>query len=132
MDAVKCAVARLECGKQGTAFLVNEDTALTATHCVTAAAEEDREILLTFYNIPGNGTLPVRATLLSGAMNAPAAVLKLKQPVKTQYLTLACYTDQIARGESLFSYGYPGVEGIEGYPLDIKISQYLNENMPFE
>lgn len=132
MDAVKCAVARLECGKQGTAFLVNEDTALTATHCVTAAAEENREILLTFYNIPGNGTLPVRATLLPGAMNAPAAVLKLKQPVKTQYPVLACYTDQIARGESLFSYGYPGVEGIEGYPLDIKISQYLNENMPFD
>lgn len=35
VERVKQAVAKLKCGEHdGTAFLINSDTAITATHCI--------------------------------------------------------------------------------------------------
>lgn len=131
VEEIKKAVAKLQCGeKSGTAFMINENTALTVSHCILEAIEEDREITLIFYNIEGREAFPVRAFWVPDKNQYPVSVLKLEEPVETKYLELACYSDQIRRKEEMFSYGYLDIEGVEGYPLDLYVNQYLNENMP--
>lgn len=128
VERVKQAVAKLKCGEHdGTAFLISGDIAITATHCILEYIDGDEEILLTFYNIVGKDTFPVEATLVSEA-DSPLAVLKLKEAVETQYLQLVCYTDNMERNTAVVSYGYPAVEGVDGYPVDLYINDYLSSN----
>ena len=129
VERVKQAVAKLKCGEHdGTAFLINSDTAITATHCILEYIDRDEKIILTFYNIVGKDTLPVEATLVSES-DSPLAVLKLKETVETQYLQLACYIDNMERKTEVVSYGYPVVEGVDGYPVDLYINDYLSPNI---
>ena len=116
VEKVKQAVAKLKCGEHdGTAFLINSDTAITAMHCILEYIDEDKKIILTFYNIVGKEKFEVEATLVSKS-NSPLAVLKLAETVETQYLQLGCYLDQIKRNTEVVSYGYPVVEGVDiGY-----------------
>ena len=129
VERVKQAVAKLKCGEHdGTAFLINSDTAITATHCILEYIDRDEKIILTFYNIVGKDALPVEATLVSES-DSPLAVLKLKETVETQYLQLACYIDNMERKTEVVSYGYPVVEGVDGYPVDLYINDYLSPNI---
>ena len=55
-------------------------------------------------------------------------MLKLKEEVETQYLQLVCYIDNMERNTEVVSYGYPVVEGVDGYPVDLYINDYLSPN----
>ena len=128
VERVKQAVAKLKCGEHdGTAFLINSNTAITATHCILEYIDEGKKIILTFYNIVGKDTLPVEATFVSDP-DSPLAVLKLKETVETQYLQLVCYIDSMERKTEVVSYGYPMVEGVDGYSVDLYINDYLSPN----
>lgn len=128
IERAKEAVAKLTCGEHdGTAFLVSGDIAITATHCILEYIDGDAEIVLTFFNIVGKDKFPVKATLVS-EFNSPLAVLKLTKTLETQYLQLGCYLDQMRRNTEVVSYGYPVVEGVDGYPVDLYINDYLNPN----
>lgn len=128
VERVKQAVAKLKCGEHdGTAFLISGDIAITATHCILEYIDEEKEILLTFYNIVGKEKFPVEAILISET-DSPVAVLKLKEEVETQYLQLVCYIDNMERNTEVVSYGYPVVEGVDGYPVDLYINDYLSPN----
>ena len=128
VERVKQAVAKLKCGEHdGTAFLISGDIAITATHCILEYIDGDEEILLTFYNIVGKEKFPVEAILVSKA-DSPIAVLKLKEEVETQDRQLVCYIDNMERNTEVVSYGYPVVEGVDGYPVDLYINDYLSPN----
>ena len=128
IERAKEAVAKLTCGEHdGTAFLVSGDIAITATHCILEYIDGDAEIVLTFFNIVGKEKFEVEATLVSES-NSPLAVLKLAETVETQYLQLGCYLDQMRRNTEVVSYGYPVVEGVDGYPVDLYINDYMNPN----
>lgn len=130
IEDAKKAIAKLHCGSaEGTAFMINNSIALTVTHCVSDAIDEEKEIILTFYNVDGREKFIVKAELVSGITNSPVAILKLKEAVETKYLELVCYEDNIGRGEKLISYGYPKVKGDEGYPVDLLVNDYLNDNV---
>lgn len=130
MDVIKSSIAKLKCGNaDGTAFLINDRTALTVSHCILNAIDDNDEIVLTFYNIPDTETFSVKATKVLDEKNHSVSMLVLEEPIKTNYLKLACYEDNIARGEKLLSYGYPRVKGVEGYPIDIIINDNLNDNV---
>ena len=130
IEDAKKAIAKLHCGSaEGTAFMINNSIALTVTHCVLDAVDEEKDIVLTFYNVDGREKFIVEAELVSGIPNSPVAILKLKEAVETKYLELVCYEDKIARGEKLISYGYPKVKGDEGYPVDLLVNDYLNDNV---
>lgn len=133
VEKIKRAVAKLQCGeKSGTAFMINENTALTVSHCILEAIEEDKEITLTFYNIEGREASPVRAFWVPEENRYPVSVLRLEESIEIKPLELACYMDKLRRNTELFSYGYLGIEGTEGYPVDLYVNQYLTENIPYD
>lgn len=133
VEEIKKAVVKLQCGERiGTAFLINENTALTVSHCIIEAIEENKEIMLTFYNIESRDAFSIRAFWEPDEKHSPIAILKLEESVKTNYLELVCYTDKLRRNTKLFSYGYLGIEGVEGYPVDIYVNQCMNDNMPYD
>ena len=128
IEKIKQAIAKLKCGDtDGTAFLINKDIALTATHCILSSLDGEDVIKLLFYNVIDRKKFSIEAVLISDP-NSPLAILKLKDAVKTQYLQLGCYMDEIKRNTKVLSYGYPVVEGVDGYPVDLYINQYLSPN----
>lgn len=130
IEKYKKAIAKLECGNTcGTAFLIDECTALTVSHCILDSLEENEEIKLTFYNIEKRDIFAVKASPIKKEQNYPVAILELEEKVETEYLKLACYKDNIERNEKVISYGYPKVKGNEGYPVDLYINDYLNKNV---
>ncbi len=130
MDKIKQGIAKLKCGNsEGTAFLISDTIALTVSHCILEAIADEKEIFLTFYNVPKKETIIVKATQISNVINYPVTALKLETGVHTEYLNLACYEDHLERGEQLLSFGYPKIKGDEGYPIDIYINDFINENV---
>ena len=54
MENIKSTVAKLNCGNtQGTAFLISKNFALTMSHCVQEAIDDNEKIYLSFKNISG-------------------------------------------------------------------------------
>ena len=52
MENIKSTVAKLNCGNtQGTAFLISKNFALTMSHCVQEAIDDNKKIYLSFKNI---------------------------------------------------------------------------------
>lgn len=133
IDKVKQSIAKLKCGNaQGTAFLVDKNTALTAAHCIIEAIEDDKDILLSFYNIEGREPFTVKANYVQDEDEPPVSVLRLDAPVEIESIGIACYIDHIERGRNLFSYGYPKIYGQEGYPIDLSVNQYMNSSYPYD
>lgn len=130
MDSLKSAVALLNCGKeQGTAFLVSNTLALTMTHCVEDAIENEENIKLTFKNIPDQDEINIKASIVSYEEEYPVSVLRLDNEIQIEPLGIFCCEDHVSREEKLISYGYPHVKGDEGYPINIFINDYLSENV---
>ena len=128
IEKVKQAVAQLKCGEHdGTAFLISSDIAITATHCILENIAGNKEIVLMFYNIVDKEKFPIKATLIS-EKNSPLAILKLEEVVETEYIQLVCYSDNMKRNTEVVSYGYPVVEGVDGYPVDLYINDYISPN----
>lgn len=131
---IKSAIAMLDCGtKKGTAFLVNEDTAVTVSHCIIDALENDEEIILTFKNIEGMEMFTRKAFLFQNDIQqCPVSILKLEDKVETEYLKLGYSENLLKRDEKLFTYGYPAAKQEEGYPINVYVNDYLNENNPYD
>ena len=130
MDNLKSAVALLSCGEeQGTAFLISSTLALTMTHCIEEAIENEKDIKLSFKNIPGQDEINVEASIISYKEDYPVSVLRLNNEIKIDLLGIFCCEDHISREEKLVAYGYPHIKGDEGYPIDVYIGDYLNENI---
>ncbi|WP_186423786.1 Hachiman antiphage defense system protein HamA [Lacrimispora celerecrescens] len=133
IDEAKKAVAKLTCGVQeGTAFLVTKDTALTATHCILESIQEEKEILLYFYNLGTEEPYIVKANYVEDKEGFPIAVLKLQETVDVATVGVSCYLDHIERGSELLSYGYPKVYSSEGYPINLSVNQYMNSNNSYD
>lgn len=111
MDSLKSAVALLNCGKeQGTAFLVSNTLALTMTHCVEDAIENEENIKLTFKNIPDQDEINIKASIVSYEEEYPVSVLRLDNEIQIEPLGIFCCEDHVSREEKLISYGYPHVK----------------------
>ena len=136
IDNLKSAIAKLDCGdEKGTAFLIDEDTAVTAAHCLgeTLGEEQKKEIVLTFKNIPEKTELKVKAFISKGEYDLePVSILKLEQKVETEYLKLAYCEIPLPREEKLLTYGYPAAKREEGYPVDLFINDQLGNNQPHD
>ena len=136
IDNLKSAIAKLDCGdEKGTAFLIDEDTAVTAAHCLVEAfgEEQKKEIVLTFKNIPEKTELKVKAFISKGEYDSePVSILKLEQKVETEYLKLAYCEIPLPRDEKLLTYGYPAAKREEGYPVDLFINDQLGINQPHD
>lgn len=130
MDNIKSAVAVLTCGEeQGTAFLVSNTLALTMTHCIEDAIENQKEIILSFKNICDQEEITIEASVVSVEEAYPVSILKLNEEIQIEPLDINCCVDHISREEKLMAYGYPHVKIDEGCPIDIFINDYLNENV---
>lgn len=65
MENIKSTVAKLNCGNtQGTAFLISKNFALTMSHCVQEAIDDNKKIYLSFKNIYGEDEIERIATIL--------------------------------------------------------------------
>lgn len=132
LDEVKYGVFKFnqlyqgEAQSRGTAFLINEDTIITAAHCVY-----DAELELEAYGITGSleewykeqfsytvtveRDMTIGATLINFSENMDFAILKLDQPIYTRkYLTLR-NSKEVKQGEQVYSVGFPAYYDDQNY-----------------
>lgn len=131
MKNVKPTVAKLNCGnEQGTAFLITKNLALTMSHCVQEALDDNKKIYLTFKNISGEDEIERVATILKYKDEFPVSILKIENEIDDiNPLGMVYFDNQISRGTRLLAYGYAKVKGEEGCIVDLTIDDYLNENV---
>ncbi|PGQ05934.1 hypothetical protein COA08_23580 [Bacillus cereus] len=76
--------AKLFCKQQATAFLINENTAITARHAVTDKIENQTPIRLEFYGLSeGQETKEVFASIIGESKRYDVAILRLEKSVKS-------------------------------------------------
>ena len=131
MENIKSTVAKLNCGnEQGTAFLISKNFALTMSHCVQEAIDDNKKIYLSFKNIYGEDEIERIATILKYDNSFPVSILKIDNKIDNiNPLEIKCYNNQLTRGTRVLAYGYPKVKGEEGSFVDLSIDDYLHENV---
>ena len=87
MENIKSTVAKLNCGNtQGTAFLISKNFALTMSHCVQEAIDDNEKIYLSFKNISGEDEIERTATILEYDNNFPVSILEIDNKIdKIEY-----------------------------------------------
>lgn len=114
-------------GSTGTCFLINEDTVITANHCVHFTNEEYKALydeyglkqeevdeLLTYtVTIQSDFTIP--ATLVNSSENMDFAILKLSQPISNRTFLKLRDSKTVKAAETVYSVGYPAVKDTTGY-----------------
>ena len=131
MENIKSTVAKLNCGNtQGTAFLISKNFALTMSHCVQEAIDDNKKIYLSFKNIYGEDEIERIATILEYDNSFPVSILKIDNKIDNiNPLEIKCFNNQLTRGTRVLTYGYPKVKGEEGSFVDLSIDDYLHENV---
>jgi len=109
-------VVRCEAGAQGTAFLVDADTAFTAAHVVDGAAE----IALDF------GDQRVEATVIGRNIDRDVAVLRLATPIENA-VTLPVAQGEPRVGEEVAAIGHP-----QGLPVAMTVGRVTSMNAEFD
>ncbi|WP_025683402.1 Hachiman antiphage defense system protein HamA [Paenibacillus maysiensis] len=106
--------AKVTCGSQGTAFLINESQVITARHCVKKNIENDEPIELEFYS--GNDRSFIKnAKLVADSIEHDIALLEIEGKV-----------DHIKEWLSLDSNSYESIETewqTMGYPREWNIEE---------
>lgn len=103
---------------RGTAFLINDDTIVTAAHCVmlNEAVLEANNIRGTTveelqkamrYSVTVERDMTVEAELLTYSENMDFAILKLKQTIPTRKYLVLRDSKEMKAGETVFSVGFP-------------------------
>ena len=113
MENIKSTVAKLNCGNtQGTAFLISKNFALTMSHCVQEAIDDNEKIYLSFKNISGEDEIERTATILEYDNNFPVSILEIDNKIDNiNPLEIKCFNNKLKRGTRVLAYGYPKVKG---------------------
>lgn len=82
---VKINCIRLECGgKYGTAFLIDNNTAITARHCIEEYISNNAEIILEFLNLDQEEPVKINADIVKDNYSweeYPVVILKIKESI---------------------------------------------------
>lgn len=120
-DLIKENVIRLTCGsKKGTAYLVNNNTAITASHCITEHFVRSKDICLEFLNLENVEVLQTTGKVISN--NNGIAFIQLNENIEIQHLDMAVLNSRLDRSEKMITYGYPSSERENGWILDLLFS----------
>lgn len=118
-ELIKFNIVRLECGKQkGTAFLIEDDKAITARHCIIENLESGKEIKLDFLNLDRDVPLSITAEVIEmdeKALESPVAILKIKEKIEEQHLEIGILNNEPNIGEQMKTFGYPSAARDSGY-----------------
>lgn len=124
-ELIKFNIVRLECGKQkGTAFLIEDDKAITARHCIIENLESGKEIKLDFLNLDRDVPLSITAEVIEmdeKALESPVAILKIKEKIEEQHLEIGILNNEPNIGEQMKTFGYPSAARDSGYPLSLNL-----------
>lgn len=121
MDILKANVIRLSCGMQeGTAFLINSNTAITARHCVTENIIENAIIKLDFLNLENK--LTVNGEVINREDDSAIAFIKLNIDIEIEHIDMAILNARPERDEKMITYGYPASERLNGWILDLNFA----------
>ena len=112
---VRVEVAGCEFGSQGTAFLIDDDVAVTAWHVVDGATS----IGLTV------GDAVVGADIIGHDAERDVAVLRLEEPVDAPVLTFSAEVPRV--GEEVAAIGHP-----RGLPLALTVGRVTSMNGSFD
>lgn len=120
-DLIKSNIIRLKCGKkEGTAFLIDDDKAITARHCVTEYFETGEEINLDFLNLEREDPLSINAEVWEenqGTEKCPIVILKFNEKIEEQHLSVGVLDISCANKEQMKTFGYPSAARDSGFPL---------------
>lgn len=120
IDLLKSNIIRLKCGSQeGTAFLIDNNIAITARHCIVDKINNDEEINLEFLNLQSRDIIQTTAEILNEQTTNPIAILKIKTAIEIPHLDMAILNACLERNERMITFGYPAVDRAEGWPLDL-------------
>ncbi|WP_201008726.1 Hachiman antiphage defense system protein HamA [Paenibacillus glycanilyticus] len=99
--------AKLTCGGQGTAFLINESQVITARHCIVENLNNSTPILLEFY-VGTSASLIIEAIVFVDSLEHDIAVLQLDQKIENiqKWFPLDC-TNYESRDDYWETIGYP-------------------------
>ena len=119
----------------GTCFLINEDTIITANHCVSFTKQmydafnyytgaSKKEVDKGFeYTVTISRDFKITAELINSSENMDFAILKLSQPLNNRKpLTLRDSRD-VKAAETVWTVGFPGVK-----QADAETANYYNKN----
>ena len=114
-NEIKKNIARIICGAdEGTAFLISEDLAITAKHCIDSY-NENTKIKLEFLNIENKVVEIIAKPLyleLSVSLGVDVVILKLHEPLikKSEYFKLN--RNILSNRASWKTYGYANGDGV--------------------
>lgn len=124
-------VCKLKCGnEEGTAFLISDKLAITATHAIEEYSEQN-DILLNFFNLEEHCKI-IKAKPLEVSLDYPLTVLQLEEIVELNHYP-KFYDYQIIRKDNFGVFGYPVAVLNFGDWIDGTISRVINNNsLPYD
>ena len=127
---VKINCIRLECGgKYGTAFLIDNNTAITARHCIEEYISNNAEIILEFLNLDQEEPVKINADIVKDNYSweeYPVVILKIKESINLEHVLLGVLDSGPIMGEKMYTYGYPLAARDSGCFLPL---EFRDENM---
>lgn len=121
-DFVRKAVPKVKCGsKDGTAFMVTPNIAITATHVITEYIDQKQPIELLFQASSCSEQLSINAKpLIDNQFNQPVVALKLDMNV-CDILPFECINYYFNTSVECFTFGYPPARVNEGTFIQVKV-----------
>lgn len=104
---------------RGSAFLINENTIVTAAHCLGLSEAEYKAIYNEYgitkselqeqmkYAVTVERDLTVGATVINYSENMDFAILELERPITTRKYLLLRDSKEVKKGDPLYSIGFP-------------------------
>ncbi|WP_374965706.1 Hachiman antiphage defense system protein HamA [Lysinibacillus sp. RS5] len=106
-DILYKLISKVKCDKNGTAFLINEDTAITARHTIENTIKNNEDIFLEFFIETNFTDNKVEAKVLFESEEFDIAVLKLSVAATHISEWLELSSQQIEKTDNWESVGFP-------------------------